>query len=243
MNKVILTSKVSNKIRSKRRKNMSKVILTGRVPNKVRPTKNNIEIERIKNNKDNNLKKKLQELIPNSKEIKFSIGYLDFSGIKVLYETLKKLYDEGKLSQGHIKILVGKYYTKKKFIQQLINSIQKEFDKLGNDEDIHDKFEFFIKLLKEEIIIIKKNLEQDHSKTYLFKTKDILAPNIFIIGSSNLTEPGLTTQKETNIKSNDNNVFKEEEKDFDESWKNAIPLSKDDIRRLERCGIESFRSN
>jgi len=61
------------------------------------------------NNGDNNLKSRLQELIRISEEVKILVGYLHFSGIKELHETLKKLYDEGKLSQGHIKILAGLY--------------------------------------------------------------------------------------------------------------------------------------
>ena len=63
----------------------------------------------ITNNGDNNLKSRLQELLRISEEVKILVGYLYFSGIKELNEILKKLYDEGKLSQGHIKILVGLY--------------------------------------------------------------------------------------------------------------------------------------
>ncbi|MBX0312158.1 MAG: hypothetical protein JHC31_10355, partial [Sulfurihydrogenibium sp.] len=66
----------------------------------------------ITNERNNNLKKKLQELIPSSKEVKIAVAYCNYSGIKELYETLRKLYNEDRLSREHIKILVGLYDTK-----------------------------------------------------------------------------------------------------------------------------------
>jgi HKD family nuclease len=201
----------------------------------------------ITNDRNNNLKKRLQELIPNSKEVKILVGYFHFSGIKELYETLKKLYDEGKLSQGHIKILVGKYYTKDEFIQGFTDSIIKSIETTFinqelNNEGIYNKVNFFIRLLKEEIIIIKKTLKQNHSKIYLFKTKETSTPNIFISGSSNLSRSGLLSQQEFNTESDDNDRFKEAENLFDRSWENAIPLLENDIRRLEDAGLKAFET-
>jgi len=204
-------------------------------------------IKIITNNKNNNLKKKLQELIPNSKEVKILVAYCNFSGIKELHEILKKLYNEGRLSQEHIKILVGLYKTKDRFIQNFTDSMKKSINiaftsQELDDEDIHDKVEFFIKLLKERIIVIRKTLEPNHSKLYLFKTKEISTPKLFISGSSNLTRRGLVTQKEFNTKSDDNDGFKEAENYFDESWENAIPLLENDIRKLEDAGLKAFET-
>jgi hypothetical protein len=42
-------------------------------------------------------KERLQELMPNVL-VKIFAGFFRFSGIKEFYETLKELYDEGKLS-------------------------------------------------------------------------------------------------------------------------------------------------
>jgi tetratricopeptide (TPR) repeat protein len=85
--------------------------------------------------------------------------------------------------------------------------------------------------LEERIIVIKKTLDPNHSKLYLFKTKDISAPKLFISGSSNLTTRGLVTQKEFNIEIKDYR-FEEAEKYFDDLWKDSISLSEDDIRNL-----------
>jgi hypothetical protein len=115
----------------------------------------------ITNDRNNNLKKKLQELIPDSKEVKFLVGYCHFSGIKELHETLKKLYNEGRLSREHIKILIGLYNTDKnrnmekkdRFIQDLtdsvINFVEKAFTSQELDnEEIYDKVDFFYKTFK-----------------------------------------------------------------------------------------------
>ena len=43
----------------------------------------------ITNDRNNNLKERLQKLIPNSKEVKILVSYCHFSGIKEFHETLK----------------------------------------------------------------------------------------------------------------------------------------------------------
>jgi HKD family nuclease len=212
-------------------------------------------IEIITNNKNNNLKKKLQELIPNSKEVKILVAYCHFSGIKELHKTLRKLYNEGKLSQEHIKILVGLYNTDKnrnmkkkdRFIQDLTESMKRSI-KIAfarqevDDEDIYDKVKFFIKLLKERIIVIRKTIKPNHSKLYLFKIKEKSIPNLFITGSSNLTRSGLVNQNEFNIPIQNDDVFKEIESYFDKLWKDAIPLLENDIKRLEDMGLKAFET-
>jgi HKD family nuclease len=203
-------------------------------------------IEIIINDGNNNLKERLQELIPNSKEVKILAGYFYFSGMKEFYETLKKLYDEGKLSWEHVKILVGLYNTDKnrnmekkdRFIQDLTNSIKKSIETASIrqelDEDINDQIRFFTKLLKERIIVIRKTLEPNHSKLYLFKTNETSALYLFIVGSSNLTRTGLVDWNEVNVESDDTCGFRKLENFFDNLWKNAILLLENDIRRLEK---------
>jgi hypothetical protein len=203
----------------------------------------------ITNHENKDLKRRLQELIEISGELKFLVGFFYFSGIKEFYETLIKLYEEGKLLQEHIKILVGlnvdkgnyglyevstefKDKNKDKYIQALINSVKTAFTSSELDtEEIYQQVEFFIKLLEEKIIVLKKTKEPNHSKLYLFKTKEISAPHLFITGSSNLTRAGLISQIEFNVEIKDYG-FKEAEKYFDNLWKNAISLSEDDVRKL-----------
>ncbi|MBX0311579.1 MAG: NgoFVII family restriction endonuclease, partial [Sulfurihydrogenibium sp.] len=75
--------------------------------------------------------------------------------------------------------------------------------------------------------------EPNHSKLYLFKTKEKSIPNLFITGSSNLTRSGLVNQNELNIPIQNDDAFKEIESYFDKLWENAIPLLENDIKRLE----------
>jgi HKD family nuclease len=124
----------------------------------------------ITNERNSNLKKRLQELIPNSKEAKILVAYCNYPGIKELYETLRKLCNEDRLSREHIKILVGLYDTKDKFIQDFTNSVIKSIKiALENQEldgrEIYEQIRFFIKLLEEKIIVIRKTWKPNHSET------------------------------------------------------------------------------
>jgi hypothetical protein len=88
------------------------------------------------------LGERINELMSHSEELKFLVGFFYFSGIKQFYDTLKKLYDEGKLKEEHIKVLVGLYVDKgnyglyevakkatsnDEYVEELINSIKLAF--------------------------------------------------------------------------------------------------------------------
>jgi superfamily II DNA or RNA helicase len=201
----------------------------------------------ITNHGNKDLKRRLQELIEVSTELKFLVGFFYFSGIKEFYETLKELYNKGKLSQEHIKILVGlnvdkgnyglyeaatKFKSKDENLRTLINSVKTAFTSQElDDEEIYEQVNFFVKLLKERIIVIRKTLDPNHSKLYLFKTNETTTPHLFITGSSNLTRAGLVSQNEFNVEIKDYG-FEEAEKYFDDLWKNSIELSEDDVKKL-----------
>ncbi|MBI4801735.1 MAG: hypothetical protein HY796_04335 [Elusimicrobia bacterium] len=55
----------------------------------------------ITNNNDKKLKRRISDLIQNSAELKFLVGFFYFSGIAELYESIKKT------SALEIKVLVG----------------------------------------------------------------------------------------------------------------------------------------
>jgi superfamily II DNA or RNA helicase len=201
----------------------------------------------ITNHGNRDLKNRLQELIKVSTELKFLVGFFYFSGMKEFYETLKELYNEGRLSQGHIKILVGlnvdkgnyglyeaaiKPKNKNEYLQTLINSIKTAFTSQELDkEEIYEQAKFFVKLLEEKIIIMKKTRDPNHSKLYLFKTNETTTPHLFITGSSNLTNAGLVSQDEFNVEIKDYG-FKEAEEYFDDLWEKSIELSEDDVKRI-----------
>jgi len=206
----------------------------------------------ITNTEEKNLKTRLQNLIKNSAELKFLVGFFYFSGIKELYEALKKLYESNQLNHEHIKILVGlnvdegnyglyemanlsKNLNINKIKEDLFNSFIKAFNSSELDnKEIYEQVKFFIKLLQEEKLILRKTREPNHAKLYLFKMnesiKEVL-PNLFITGSSNLTKAGLTSQDEFNVEVKDYG-FDEAEEYFDKHWETAISLSKDDVNKV-----------
>jgi superfamily II DNA or RNA helicase len=200
-----------------------------------------------------NFKERLKILIKNSKELKFLVGFFYFSGINKLYETLKEMYKNNELETEHIKILVGLYVDadnygiyevakKKPYLQEysmeiikqtFFESIKKAINSNEMDnKDFYEQVDFFIKLLEEEKLVIRKTKEPNHAKLYLFKLKDNeILPNLFITGSSNLTKAGLISQNEFNVEIKDFG-FREAERYFDEQWDKAVDLSKEDITKL-----------
>lgn len=187
------------------------------------------------------LKDRLQKLISASSELKFLVGFFYFSGWQEIYKELQK-NDNVKL-----KILVGlqvdKYLSGIVEVENKDDSLSREehftqfIKSLGyainnaemDNEEFYNQVEFFIKLLEDERLIIKKTLNPNHAKVYLFKLdsqfQDLF--NIkgqFITGSSNLTRAGLHRQDEFNVEIRDYG-FETADDYFDELWDKAIPIS------------------
>ena len=148
----------------------------------------------ITNSSNRNLKNRLTELISKSKELKFLTGFFYFSGINELYESLKSK------PEMQINILVGlnadrivhglvgyadnslveyadnekklsdkeKFERFKKSISVSINS--DNFDTQYFDQQIR----FFINLIKQDRLRIRKTFDPNHAKLFLFKIEDDL---------------------------------------------------------------------
>jgi superfamily II DNA or RNA helicase/HKD family nuclease len=201
----------------------------------------------ITNSKSRTLKKRLDELIHHSKELKFLVGYFYFSGWRELYESLKS---QNSLT---IKLLVGLDVD-----HALGNVIEvaKDGDSLSNDEladrffeslhialndenldtqEFYEQVSYFLELLQNGRLQIKKTLEPNHAKLYFFKVKDELKGLLpedskFITGSSNLTRAGIQGQNEFNVEISDYGT-KEAEEYFDELWQTAIPITEIPARK------------
>ncbi len=184
------------------------------------------------------LKERLQKLISGSYELKFLVGFFYFSAWEEIYHCLE---DNSNVS---LKILVGlqvdKYLSDIIEVESQDNSLSNEeyfsqFIKslgyaINNSEldnaEFYNQIEFFIKLIQDNRLIIKKTLNPNHAKVYIFK----LQPNLFnlkgqiITGSSNLTKAGLHKQEEFNVEIRDYG-FETAENYFDELWDSAIPIT------------------
>ncbi|MDA3887161.1 MAG: helicase-related protein [Candidatus Delongbacteria bacterium] len=196
----------------------------------------------ITNSEQRDLKKRLTLLIKNSKELKFLVGFFYFSGIKELYEGMKKNPDVT------LDILVGlnvdstiygltEYATSDtnmsreevayNYFESLKRSINTEtFD----NELFYKQIIYFINLIKDDRLRIRKTLKPNHSKLYVFKlNEDQVGRNkLFITGSSNLTGAGLSTQEEFNVEISDYGVD-DAEKYFNDLWDNSDKITEDDL--------------
>lgn len=198
----------------------------------------------ITNSPTKDLKKRISEIIRVSKELKFLVGFFYFSGIRELIDALR---DNPAVE---LKVLVGldvDRYNNLLFeyaetqsmsddekIELFFQSIKKAVNSEEFDtRQFYEQIGFFVRLIAENRIIIRKTLEPNHAKLYLFKLTDnqLIREKIFITGSSNLTRAGLTTQNEFNVEISDYG-FDEAEKYFDTLWEKSIKITEwEDVKK------------
>lgn len=204
--------------------------------------------------KDKNLGIRLKELIEISSELKFLSGYFYFTGIKELYEALKDNPDVilkilvglevDKAAYGLIEYGSNEKLSSSQKIDKYLQSIKmainsQEFD----NKEFYEQAQFFIKMLEEGRLIIRKTNNSNHAKLYIFKLRDNkLRSAVFITGSSNLTRSGLVSQEELNVEISDFGV-KDVEEYFDKQWEKAVKVSEDNVKRkrlIETLTKETF---
>lgn len=194
---------------------------------------------------DKNLAKRLGELVKCSGKLDMLVGFFYFSGVKVMTEPLRSN------KEIHLRVLVG--MEAERFCGQIVeaasvstatdnNSIRNSFydslrrvmgsDKVDN-QAFHERLELFIELLLEHRLEIRKTLEPNHAKLYIFTMAEefqTLCPKVWINGSSNFSEPGLALQNELNVEISD---FGSEEASayFEDLWEEAVPLTENEDQR------------
>jgi superfamily II DNA or RNA helicase len=208
----------------------------------------------ITNIGDVELRTRLLELVKNSEEMKFLVGFFYFSGIQELYHGLKH-HPNSKL-----KILVGmkvgilnyqlieycddvKLKSDNDLIEDLINDVRISMvDKSLDNQSFYDQVTFFIQLILDERLIIRKTRQPNHSKIYIFHDEDnVYKKKLFITGSSNLTKSGLTTQAEFNVEISDYGVG-ETEAYFDDLWEDAVKITENDAVRNDLIRVIEKRT-
>jgi SNF2 family DNA or RNA helicase len=214
----------------------------------------------ITNTQQRSLKDRIQTLIQHSEELKFLVGFFYFSGWQELYQALKSRTQL--IPSCSIKILVGldtdlrqgqvlevadpnaATASQQELVGRFYASLRTA---LGNEaldtQEFHEQVVFFLRLLAEDRLQIRKTLDPNHAKLYLFRLdqagqKLTNRPGYFITGSSNLTRAGLLGQHEFNVEIGDYG-WEEAQTWFDELWQTAIPLSelpqrKEQITRIIR---------
>lgn len=187
------------------------------------------------------LKERLGKLIGVSQELKFLVGFFYFSGSRELYEYLKNN------ESIKLKILVGlqvdnhlskiieienldKNLSNEEYFYYYLKSLGKAINNPEMDNEFfYEQIEFFIEMLKSSRLEIKKTLNPNHAKVYLFQYNKDYSENRnrkgeFITGSSNLTKAGLESQEEFNVEISDYG-FERAEEYFDKLWNDAVPIS------------------
>jgi len=199
----------------------------------------------ITNDADKELKKRLVELVENSNEMKFLVGFFYFSGIRELYKGLKAN------ESAKLKILVGLNIDQSNYRliefaeendelsgEEIIDSFLGDIKKsLSNDDfdtkEFYEQVKFFIGLINEDRLIIRKTYKPNHAKLYIFRLPgQIVRDRVFITGSSNLTRIALTTQAEFNVEISDYGT-EEAEKYFDELWEDAIKITENNAIKIK----------
>jgi len=195
----------------------------------------------ITNQEPKDLKNRLIQLINASVELKFLVGFFYFSGISELYESLKN-------NQNVVlKILVGLNVDviNKKIVEFDFENVLKESDKIDkffysikssinnelfDTQQFYEQITFFLNLIIDNRIVIRKTEKPNHSKLYLFKLNEsqVVKKELLITGSSNLTSAGLVNQHEFNVEISDYG-FKDAESYFDDLWKMAIKITENDV--------------
>ncbi len=195
----------------------------------------------ITNDGETQLRSRLLELVENSEEMKFLVGFFYFHGIQQIYEGLKNN------PNSSLKILVGMNIDKlnhqlieyadddnsksdaemtEKLLDDLRNSMT---DDNSDTQSFYEQVAFFIQMIREGRLQIRKTRAPNHAKLYFFHDHEsVFANKLFITGSSNLTRPGLTNQAEFNVQIRDYGI-EETEEYFDALWEDAIKITENDV--------------
>lgn len=204
----------------------------------------------ITNSGTKNLNKRIQELISKSKELMFLVGFFYFSGLTELYNAIKNnpfvimkvlvglnvdsnIYDIWEYAQNEDSLTIDERTAN--FLGSLKKSINTD---IFDNKDFYEQSKFFVELIKKDRLIIRKTLEPNHSKLYIFKLEDdqIARNSLFITGSSNLTRAGLNLQNEFNVEIADYGI-EESEDYFERLWNNAIELTEHDETKTKLVNI------
>ena len=204
----------------------------------------------ITNNKEQRtLKGRIKKLIGGSEELKFLVGYFYFSGWQELYLKLKEKPDvQLKILVGlQIEQILGKMIvehghqedglSQDEIFQQFMTSLGFAINNNEMDtEAFFNQVGFFLEMLENGRLQIRKTEDPNHAKLYLFKYNKIFNDVLgkageFITGSSNLTKSGLESQLEFNVEIMDYG-FEDGEKYFDDIWDNkSVEITEIDDRK------------
>lgn len=201
---------------------------------------------------------RLNNIIKFSTELRWLVGFFYFTGWQEVYKSLKSN------PEVKIRLLVGLQVGNhlSKIFEHDIQDLDLSSDEYFNDfmtslgfainnedqdtKDFYEQVHFFLNMLKEERLIIRKTKEPNHAKLYLFEMNEEERTNhnfdgYLITGSSNLTRSGLRGQQEFNVEIKDYG-YAEAVAYFEELWESAVPITEIGQRKKQLIEFILHRS-
>ena len=192
-------------------------------------------------NKGHVLSDIINSILPKCDNAYFLVGYFYFSGFAQLYEKLRNV---------NLKVLVGleverniingikeidNFTTANKSRDQVRNDLYESFVDIYNNTDFFDseeqtdKFRLFLEKIENGTLEIRKTLDPNHAKLYLFQNREAdnvcgTFPGTLITGSSNLSYEGLKNRLELNVILRDKASYTEGKAVFDELWQTSVAI-------------------
>lgn len=182
-------------------------------------------------------KERLQSLISKSKELRTLVGFFYFSGVTTLYDAIKSNPDlkikvlVGMNAEDHMGKVIEMATAENGLVtaerqEAYLNSLRNVFKSKDVDHvSFFERSKLFIELIREGRLEIRKTLEPNHAKMYLFTLKNDEVD--WLTGSSNLTWSALEGQNEVNV---DLTGFDYDKASalFEMWWNSAVPLTDDE---------------
>lgn len=180
-----------------------------------------------------------------SNQLDILVGFFYFSGVKVMTEALRSN------KELRMRVLVG--LEAERYCGQLVEVIRGTTGEssqetrtrfyaslrriLGDEkldrQSFHDRLEIFVEMLTEGRLEIRKTLEPNHAKLYLFTMDEAhksLREKVWLTGSSNFSEPGLSTREELNVEVCDFGA-EQATQYYEDLWQKAVPLTETEEQR------------
>lgn len=196
------------------------------------------EVVKIIDNKNITLFNYTKKLFKNSKQVKIAVGYFFLSG----WDTIKNLLPENP-PHDYLKIIIGDETdqttakTLKTAHLKLKSQVLESITESSNKEALEKLYE----LLRNNKLNIKIYTNGKlHAKLYLFlehpeelDTEHGVSPGVAIVGSSNLSRPGFTTNKELNVSLTDREAILDLNKWFEDLWINSEEFREELLKVIE----------
>ena len=186
----------------------------------------------------------VNNMLPNAKALHFLVGFFYFSGFEEIYANVKDkrmrvligLETEQNIANTIREVAVVHPSSHTESNHEIIMRCFRSMVHMFGETDYFDSkerqeaFLLFVEKIVNGTLEIRKTIEPNHAKLYIFETKDDVSeggeyPGAVITGSSNLSRAGLRDRHEINVVSREKAHYKEAKQLFDELWNTAVTVA------------------